>query len=176
MSWSLAAYQRYGVCVLTVPEVKIMYCPNCGLQNEPEINFCRACGTNLNVVSQALTNQTAELSRPTTGRDVDPARITYGLKCLQIGFMAVLLTSILLHFGMWLGVLVLIPGVVCLGKGLAVIVRGNRNAQGHRPPPVIALPARDTGGLNGPILPVTMPPPSVTEATTRHLESDRPRP
>src|SRR5881394_705120 len=32
-----------------------MYCPKCGTQNIDNASFCRACGTNLSLVPQALT-------------------------------------------------------------------------------------------------------------------------
>jgi hypothetical protein len=32
-----------------------MFCPNCGKQNSRELKFCVSCGTNLLVVSQALS-------------------------------------------------------------------------------------------------------------------------
>src|SRR5213593_4899793 len=31
-----------------------MYCPKCGLQNNDETKFCRGCGENLKVISQAM--------------------------------------------------------------------------------------------------------------------------
>jgi uncharacterized membrane protein YvbJ len=34
-----------------------MYCPSCGSNNQPEIKFCTRCGTNLGVVSEALTGK-----------------------------------------------------------------------------------------------------------------------
>lgn len=34
-----------------------MYCPNCGSNNQAEIKFCTRCGTNLGVVSEALTGK-----------------------------------------------------------------------------------------------------------------------
>ena len=36
-----------------------MYCPNCGSNNQPEVKFCKRCGTNLGVVSEALTGKIA---------------------------------------------------------------------------------------------------------------------
>jgi len=33
-----------------------MYCPNCGSNNQAELKFCTQCGTNLSVVSEALTS------------------------------------------------------------------------------------------------------------------------
>ena len=34
-----------------------MYCPGCGSNNQPEVKFCTRCGTNLGVVSEALTGK-----------------------------------------------------------------------------------------------------------------------
>jgi hypothetical protein len=31
-----------------------IFCPTCGLENQPDRNFCRGCGTNLRVVKSAL--------------------------------------------------------------------------------------------------------------------------
>lgn len=34
-----------------------MYCPSCGSNNQAELKFCTRCGTNLGVVSEALTGK-----------------------------------------------------------------------------------------------------------------------
>src|SRR6266404_8944891 len=34
-----------------------MYCPKCGTQNNDETKFCRDCGENLQVISQAMTRR-----------------------------------------------------------------------------------------------------------------------
>jgi len=34
-----------------------MYCPKCGIQNNDETRFCRGCGENLKVISQAMTRR-----------------------------------------------------------------------------------------------------------------------
>ena len=36
-----------------------MYCPTCAAQNETEVKFCRACGQDLSLVSQALNKRGA---------------------------------------------------------------------------------------------------------------------
>src|SRR5438067_12376752 len=34
-----------------------MYCPKCGIQNNDGTKFCRGCGENLKVISQAMTRR-----------------------------------------------------------------------------------------------------------------------
>lgn len=34
-----------------------MYCPKCGIQNNDETKFCRGCGENLKVISQAMSKR-----------------------------------------------------------------------------------------------------------------------
>jgi len=34
-----------------------MYCPQCGIQNDDETKFCRGCGENLKVISQAMSRR-----------------------------------------------------------------------------------------------------------------------
>jgi zinc ribbon protein len=41
-----------------------MYCPSCGSNNQAEVKFCTRCGTNLEVVSEALTGKIAGNSGP----------------------------------------------------------------------------------------------------------------
>jgi hypothetical protein len=37
-----------------------MYCPSCGSNNQDEVKFCTRCGTNLEVVSDALRGRTTD--------------------------------------------------------------------------------------------------------------------
>ena len=39
-----------------------MYCPNCSSNNQAELRFCTHCGTNLAVVSDALSGRTSDQS------------------------------------------------------------------------------------------------------------------
>lgn len=41
----------------------IMYCPNCGWNNQQGVKFCTRCGTNLGAVSDALTGKLGEASQ-----------------------------------------------------------------------------------------------------------------
>jgi hypothetical protein len=40
-----------------------VYCPSCGSTNQNEVKFCRRCGVNLGVVSDALSGRPAEQSQ-----------------------------------------------------------------------------------------------------------------
>ena len=40
-----------------------MYCPSCSSQNQDEVKFCTRCGTNLAVVSEALSGKAASHSQ-----------------------------------------------------------------------------------------------------------------
>lgn len=40
-----------------------MYCPSCGSNNQDEVKFCRRCGVNLGVVSDAMSGRPAEQSQ-----------------------------------------------------------------------------------------------------------------
>ncbi|MGH9903752.1 MAG: zinc-ribbon domain-containing protein, partial [Pyrinomonadaceae bacterium] len=37
-----------------------MFCPRCAAQNVDDASFCRACGTNISLVPQALTGRFSE--------------------------------------------------------------------------------------------------------------------
>ena len=39
---------------VTFQRDNIMFCPNCGKENQPDQKFCRSCGLNLNAISQVV--------------------------------------------------------------------------------------------------------------------------
>src|SRR5258707_12180100 len=47
-----------------------MFCPQCGLESQAELKFCRSCGANLKVISKAVT-----LSEAIARSDSVPAKI-----------------------------------------------------------------------------------------------------
>jgi hypothetical protein len=52
-----------------------MFCPSCGRENQQDRRFCGACGTNLETVSRALSEESNDfLSRTETGMDYFIAR------------------------------------------------------------------------------------------------------
>lgn len=154
-----------------------MYCPTCATQNGDGTKFCRACGTNLSLVPQAITGRLPEAPRGRKKKqdfdDGGPANLGNGITKVFMGLGFVLVAAGAFFFApagkiwwFWL----LIPAFALLGKGVAEIVTALQaqkvNPAAHYPamPPVInpaTLPPQPDFQ--------TLPPPSVTEGTTRHM-------
>ena len=165
-----------------------MFCPKCATQNVEDAKFCRSCGTDISLVPQALTGQlAARLSaddntlhgrrRRRRERRDGPPRIERAVKNLFLGVAFVFIAFAVRTWGpagniwwFWM----FLPAASMLADGVSNYLRiaeeKNRLAppayvqpQTAVPPPrhVSALPQRDTGEM--------IPPPSVTEGTTRHL-------
>lgn len=70
-----------------------MYCPNCGSNNQAEIKFCTRCGTNLGVVSEALSG------KPATQMPFDERKVKL-LKDYYISRRATLIGGVTLPIGL----------------------------------------------------------------------------
>lgn len=165
-----------------------MFCPKCATPNADDARFCRACGVDIGLVPQAMSGALAErlaaVEDPRQGRrhlrhrgDKPPSveraftGIFMGLAFIFIAFAVRTWAPAGRLWWFWM----FIPAAINLAVGLSAAVRismeGKRpDALPHAPaaqtsalPPrhVSALPQRDTGEM--------LPPPSVTEGTTRHL-------
>ena len=173
-----------------------MYCPKCGTENIEGANFCRGCGTDLAPVSQALSGRVAETR--SAGHDLEGHAHEYGrhrrkekeprldkaITNIFTGIGFILVAVMVYFFGpggkaWWWAML--IPGFTTFGGGIAEYARYKqwkgegsklpgssssgepRAAAAAAVPParVSALPPRNTSEM--------VPPPSVTEGTTRHL-------
>lgn len=168
-----------------------MYCPKCGAQNAEGIKFCRVCGTNLSLVPQALTGQLPEAPsdhrhgrRRRRDRDQgDSPNLGHGITkaFTGLGFLMVALATLFFApagriWWFWM----LIPAFTLIGKGIAEIVtfKYAQNQQLGQPqaiPPSAMPRARNTGELPPPEMAPPpsyspLPPPSITEGTTRHLD------
>lgn len=174
-----------------------MFCPKCATQNSDNAQFCRACGTNIGVVSQALTGRLAPVSSGVPEDLVDDlprrrrrgrkqASVESGIKhvFMGVGFLVVAVCLALFGHGRndwwyWM----LIPAFTLLGGGVGEVLRAKgaqralmqsqQTASVLSPgiPPARLEPAprsRNTAELP------PLPPASVTEGTTRHLGSEAP--
>jgi len=173
-----------------------MYCPNCAALNNDGTKFCRSCGANLSLVPQALTGRLPDGRSTGKGKShkgKKPPSLSEGIIEIFTGFGFLLVSLAVLFYApagrlwwFWL----LIPAFSMMGKGVAEIVSvkkqealtsGLPNPNLHvqypqapysqeqysHPPRAEELPPRNTGPI--------FPPPSVTENTTRHLDSARER-
>jgi zinc-ribbon domain len=168
-----------------------MFCPNCAAQNLDGASYCRVCGANISLVPQALSGQLTSadvegLSRSDKGALKRQSREVSLGNAFRNAFMGVafLLVSMALAFsamgrGWWFWML--IPAFSMMGTGVSqyirvkeeekrAMLRGGPAQQfqpAMQPPPrVNSFPRSNTGEL--------VPPPSVTEGTTRHLGAEAP--
>jgi hypothetical protein len=166
-----------------------VYCPKCAGQNAEDSKFCRVCGTDLSLIAEAMTGR---LRGSTKTRKVrrggDSARPQGLQKAIVNGFMGlgfiVVGLSLMLTGEEW-GVYMFIPGFIMLGKGVSIFL-----AQRLSQPATSDLSASNidrqtprTGELTPPPgyvnAPASQPtyrdlpssPPSVTEGTTRIMDS-----
>jgi hypothetical protein len=158
-----------------------MYCPKCRAENRDDIKFCRVCGANLSLISQALSGDLPIAAPGKHGRKDSKSKSPTMESAIQnffggIGFICV--SFAVLFFApagkiwwFWM----LIPAFSFLGKGVAEyysvkqqqppVQQANQFPQYQQPaippPPasVVDRP-RHTGEL-------VEPPPSVTESTTK---------
>jgi hypothetical protein len=134
------------------------------------------CGANLSLVPQALTGQLPEAQadrRDRKGRRRQEPSIGHGITRMFMGF-AFLLVAVGISIrgsggsGLWL----LIPAFLFLGKGIGELVsvlNAQRIEKQIAPPPQV----QNTSQLPSPPAFESLAPPSVTEETTRHLDTRR---
>ena len=162
-----------------------MFCPKCATQNLDGASFCRGCGANISLVSQALTGQ---MTQPPAEPEVDegggfcsPRRkkgrgvtLDQAFKnaFMGIAFVIIAVALALSRIGTGWWFWMLLPAFSLMGTGLAqyIRIRENEKRASLAPPPMqrtFAEPARDREGLRAPVA-------SVTEGTTRHLGVEAP--
>lgn len=153
-----------------------MFCPKCATKNVEGASYCRTCGANVSLVPGALNGQlrTAEPEgeRPLGRRRPSMERairsLTMGVAFAAIIAMSSTFASGKTHWLVWL----LVPAMLMFGRGFTEVVRvcgaKNRMQAASQPElksaPPLVIPSVKTGEL-------MTAAPSVTEGTTRHLES-----
>src|SRR5687768_6002260 len=168
-----------------------MFCPKCGTENPETGKFCRSCGTDLGNVSEALsgnlvkatgTGQCDRRGRPMTWE---------GAFGSFFGGLAFLIVAIFLGVtgagrGWWFWML--IPAFLMIGSGIAKYIQLKKAEQAQRSGfPLASQPTINTPrqNINLPSAQTTfispaesryktgdLVPPSVTDNTTRHLETN----
>lgn len=139
-----------------------MYCPTCSTLSSDGVKFCKSCGMNLSVVTQALNGGVA-VSDPLRDREFKRARkqISDGIHGSAVG-AALLVAAALPYFLIpktpWMytaSLLLALGGIVKLFRGIGSIIDAKVGPKLVDP----ALQPRATGGLsNGVSLPAGVRP------------------
>lgn len=166
-----------------------MFCPKCATQNLEGAKFCRSCGMDISLVPQVLTGELAtRLSAADAARGGRPSRrerrdgppnLERAVKNLFMGVAFIIVAFAVKTWApagniwwFWL----FLPAAAMLADGVAIYLRlaseGKPPAAHVQTPPqsFFAQPPPRAGGSLSPADTGDMvPPPSVTEGTTRHL-------
>jgi hypothetical protein len=175
-----------------------MFCPKCAAQNVDGASFCRVCGANISLVSQALAGRFPEDPKAVAEsgyqghgkrrkRNHEPPTLEGGIVNLfaGIGFLvAALVVMYKFPGGIYWGWSFFIPAFDRLGRGIAALVAQRKQAalalppagaNTYVPPQLSNAPQPMLTGSavrnTGEMVPT---PPSVTEGTTRHLGAEAP--
>ena len=175
-----------------------MYCPKCASQNMDNARYCRGCGTDLALVSQALTGQLPQAESPTViggrvgkrdrkDRERKEPRVDKGIQSFIMGLAFILVSFGAYYYApaghiwwFWM----LIPAFSMIGSGIAEIVRwkihldqqnANRQFAQPQPQPVVMPQPNPAVGLPPRSTSEIYTPPSITENTTRLLDKDEPK-
>jgi hypothetical protein len=148
-----------------------MFCPKCGKDNSTGERFCRSCGLGLQAVSHAVTSQFSsdDAQRP---RRFD-VPIAYGFFMLCLGLAIIFIGNVLFHEQLIadIGSVIAFIGVAIFGyRGLQLLMSGPGGTTTVGTEPGI-LPKSDIPDQLNSAERFEGVPSSVTERTTRNLES-----
>lgn len=166
-----------------------MFCPKCATQNLEDAKFCRSCGTDISLVPQAMTGQlAARLSaeddklhgrrRSRREHRDGPPSIERAVRNLFMGVAFIFVAFAVKTWApaghiwwFWM----FLPAAAMLSDGVSTYLRLASEGKGHAAPPYtqtqtyVPPPPRHAGSLTPADTGEMVPPPSVTEGTTRHL-------
>jgi hypothetical protein len=172
-----------------------MFCPRCAADNQEDAKYCRACGADIHLVSQALAGMLPAVperagekpAKKSKKKDDEGKLLEKGMENIFVGlaFLLIVLGGLFyLRGAFFFWVWFIIPSLACFGEGLGQLMRSRReqrllSARAHSlnelgpaepnalyaaPRPARTVVAPDTAEM-------IESPFSVTEATTRHLNS-----
>src|SRR5262245_48999498 len=173
-----------------------MYCPNCAAQIEETQKYCRSCGTDVGLVSQALKGQLPGRGavgvhlrhggrlRERRHEDKKPPSIEGAVRSFFTGLGFVFVSLAAREFApageiwwFWL----LIPAFSCMGAGIGQFLKlreQRRQQQGSQfdsmpCQPTFTSPTTRMPEISAQTTPDPASPSSITEHTTKHLDPSR---
>jgi hypothetical protein len=150
-----------------------MFCPKCGAQNDGDMKFCRACGENLTVISQAMSKHLPVIlaSKLDNYLEQKNERIRRDGVMTGLSGLFLLLSGILqvtLSAGGWPAVFMFAGAFILLTASMWDTLVYKRSLSQKRQAPQLSS-ATETNELKH-YNPGEIPPPSVAESTTRQLD------
>ena len=157
-----------------------MFCPKCATQNPDGGSFCRSCGANISLVPQAMSgNLPAATDESCSGvgsrKRERRLSLDHSFRNIFMG-VAFLIVAIALSrtigAGWWFWML--LPAFSMMGTGIAQYIRlkeqDKKNQMiGYNQMPPYSAPKNLNSSMGNELRP---PVPSVTEGTTRHLQTE----
>ncbi|MDX6696574.1 MAG: hypothetical protein QOF02_4177 [Blastocatellia bacterium] len=174
-----------------------MFCPRCAAHNIDDARYCRVCGADISLLPQMLSGQLNVEPADADETAVDrkskrkrkekeekekakqPPTLEKAFENIGVGVAFLVISVMIARFmpgGRLWWFWMLIPALACAGEGIGQLMRlksekstGSAQPQHLRASSVGErrhLPPRDTAEM-------LMPPPSITEHTTRHLGAER---
>ena len=154
-----------------------MYCPKCGVQNIDTANFCRTCGNDVSSVLQATTDRLAEAQPDEPNKanhriDISKSKRRKDNRIfLSLCFVVISIALWALGTGRGPWFLLGIPVFIVTYGAIEKIIGGNAQRNLDSGSGVIGAPVAPSTNQLLPDDPSTIIAPSVTEITTRHLDS-----
>ena len=176
----------------------MFYCPKCAAQNQDDARFCRVCGADVHLVPMALTAQELPatthdqaLTQSTGGTNLNASRartggFEKGIEQVVMGVCIMLISAAVWWFvpsGRFWFFWLLIPAFLNLARGISKITLARHYSQHlspyrpamnepsasslESPPPVKLFDAQSPRNTSE----MKLPPPSIAEGTTRHLDA-----
>src|SRR5882724_5755899 len=119
-----------------------MFCPSCGKESLANQHFCKSCGCDLGVVSQALSNRPAQPSSnpPVLSYDLYSKQLSRAYKEIGTGagvMLAVLFILFMVHetWMPWAILGLMIWGCSSLGTGISKVIAA-KQMKGNAPLPI----------------------------------------
>src|SRR3712207_9210291 len=98
-----------------------MFCPKCGVRNLEDVKFCRACGTNIPLVPQALAGTLTKEKKEEKEEKDEPATLEKGMENIFSSFACFVILALgYFYFTGWFWIYIwfIFPAFSSLGKGI----------------------------------------------------------
>jgi hypothetical protein len=150
-----------------------MFCPKCGAQNDSDMKFCRACGENLTVILQAMSKRMPVMIASKLDNYLEQKNERIRRDGVLTGLSALFLLGsgiwqVISNAWGWSAVFMFVGAFILLTASTWDMLAYKRSLSQKREKSLLASPTA-TGELKA-YSPGQIPPTSIAESTTRHLD------